>query len=398
MELSETELIIEAGSRSSESHDNVKPPRIGGEDRKDPAGYHSSLKALLVLTEPPLPFGGAASRWYYVLATELIRRGASVKILCCSGGDDRDQEAAELLGRDAEIHFFSPQQRRGLRRLASLVHPLSHLFSSQMQEELYSLDLEGFDIIQFETHFSGWLVDKSIDHAVMNVHSLFAIDHQRSASTLRGRLAALFLLRAERKMLNRFQRLSALTPRLSQRLNEMVPGTPVVVCPMSVDLKLYDFEARPPQSSSAPCIGMIGSFHWGPTQSAGTTLIRSIWPVVKSQLTDATLMLVGRQADEFCSGWDLQEDMEVHTDVPDSLPFFRRLDVMVYLPTVGSGMKVKVIESIALGTPVVTNAEGGEGLPEEILSTICVSDEAAAVERIVWLVRHPEEAWLKPSG
>ena len=142
---------------------------------------------------------------------------------------------------------------------------------------------------------------------------------------------------------------------------------------------------------------MIGSFHWSPTQSACTTLMERIWPRIKRQLSDAKLMLVGRQADAFCARWSRQDDVQVHSDVPDTLPYFRQLDAMVYLPTVGSGMKVKVIESIALGTPVVTNAEGGEGLPEEIRSTICVTDETEAVERIVRLVRHQRrEALLLP--
>ena len=55
--------------------------------------------------------------------------------------------------------------------------------------------------------------------------------------------------------------------------------------------------------------------------------------------------------------------VEIRSDVPDAQPFFRELDVLVYAPAVGSGMKVKVIEAMALGTPVVTNSQGIEGLP-----------------------------------
>ena len=350
------------------------------------------MKALLILTEPPLPFGGAASRWNYVLATELQRRGATLTILCCSGGQDRDAEAAELLGESTTIRFFPAQQRRGIWRLASVLQPVSHLFGAPMHQALYSLALDQFEIIQFETHFAGWLVDRPIDRAVMNVHSLYSIDHQVGEQTFIGRLASVFLLRAERQMLGRFRRLSALTPRLAQRVKEMVPETSVEVCPMSVDLALYDFDGRPPRSPNSVRVGMIGSYHWAPTQSAARALVERIWPRVEGQFNDARLMLIGRQAASFCARWSQDEAIEIHSDVADTQPYFHELDVMVYLPAVGSGMKVKVLESIAMGTPVVTNAEGGEGLPLQITSVICVDDDASAVARILWVLRHPMEA------
>lgn len=352
----------------------------------------ADMDALLVLTEPPLPFGGAASRWNYVLATELRRRGAALTILCCSGGVQRDAEAAELMGRETDIHFFPPQQRRGLRRISSLVRPVSHLFSCAMREKLYSLDLERFDIIQFETHFAGWLVDKPIDNAVLNVHSLYSIDHQNADSSLGGRLASVFLMRAERQMLSRFRRLSALTPRLAQRVREIAPQTSVGICPMSVDLALYDYAGRPRRTPGSACIGMIGSYHWAPTRSAGAALVDRIWLPIKRQFADSRLLLVGRQAAEYCAQWAHLEGVEIFGDVADTQPFFHELDVMVYLPTVGSGMKVKVMESIAMGTPVVTNAEGGEGLPDEIASVVCVENDGMALDRISWLIRHPDEA------
>ena len=42
--------------------------------------------------------------------------------------------------------------------------------------------------------------------------------------------------------------------------------------------------------------------------------------------------------------------------------FFSRVAVMAYAPARGTGMKVKVLESMAYGVPVVTTAEGAEGL------------------------------------
>jgi polysaccharide biosynthesis protein PslH len=36
------------------------------------------MRILLVINSPPLPFGGADARWYYVLLKELVAKGHQV--------------------------------------------------------------------------------------------------------------------------------------------------------------------------------------------------------------------------------------------------------------------------------------------------------------------------------
>jgi glycosyltransferase involved in cell wall biosynthesis len=49
-------------------------------------------------------------------------------------------------------------------------------------------------------------------------------------------------------------------------------------------------------------------------------------------------------------------------EVPSASEFLRRLSVLVYPVTRGSGVKVKVLESVASGVPVVTTPAGAEGI------------------------------------
>jgi len=52
-------------------------------------------------------------------------------------------------------------------------------------------------------------------------------------------------------------------------------------------------------------------------------------------------------------------------DLTHPSEFFSQAAVMVYAPSRGSGMKVKVMESMAYGVPVVTTWEGVEGIDYE---------------------------------
>jgi polysaccharide biosynthesis protein PslH len=87
--------------------------------------------------------------------------------------------------------------------------------------------------------------------------------------------------------------------------------------------------------------------------------------------------MVGRSAKSALARFGDIPDLEIHEDVPDTLPYFQQLDVMVYAPPVGSGMKVKVMEAFALGVPVVTTPDGVEGLPafDRVHSGVCLADD-----------------------
>src|SRR5205085_3334873 len=56
------------------------------------------------------------------------------------------------------------------------------------------------------------------------------------------------------------------------------------------------------------------------------------------------------------------DDAEVLGEVASAPSFMRRLSVLLYPVERGSGMKVKVLEAIACGVPVVTTAAGAEGI------------------------------------
>src|SRR2546430_17406672 len=64
---------------------------------------------------------------------------------------------------------------------------------------------------------------------------------------------------------------------------------------------------------------------------------------------------------------------------------------MLYAPPIGSGMKVKVLEAFALGTPVVTNDQGIEGLDARDGEHCGIAqDDAGLVDRAIELLQHPE--------
>jgi glycosyltransferase involved in cell wall biosynthesis len=85
-------------------------------------------------------------------------------------------------------------------------------------------------------------------------------------------------------------------------------------------------------------------------------------------------------------------NVELHPDVPDTRPHFRSLHALLYAPDhIATGAKVKVLEALLLGTPVVTNSSGAEGLatPDGEGLAIAETDEAL-IHHALAILRDPD--------
>src|SRR5581483_857503 len=77
---------------------------------------------------------------------------------------------------------------------------------------------------------------------------------------------------------------------------------------------------------------------------------------------DATLLVAGWNADRYLGRYFPIRGASLLGPVDHPEDFFSQIAVLLYPPPRGSGMKIKVLEAMAYGVPVVTNAEGAEGL------------------------------------
>jgi glycosyltransferase involved in cell wall biosynthesis len=124
---------------------------------------------------------------------------------------------------------------------------------------------------------------------------------------------------------------------------------------------------------------MIGSMHWTPSRSAAERLITRIWPLVKKRVPRAKLFIAGWNARKHLGKYLPMPDVTLEDGVPHPTDFFSKAAVMVYAPSRGSGMKIKVLESMAYGVPVVTTWEGVEGVDYENGTHCWVAEEDEAI-------------------
>jgi glycosyltransferase involved in cell wall biosynthesis len=87
-----------------------------------------------------------------------------------------------------------------------------------------------------------------------------------------------------------------------------------------------------------------------------------------------------------------------HGEVEDAKEFMQSYGIMVAPLFSGSGIRIKILEAMALGIPVVTTSRGIEGIPAAKLPSVMVSDHPHEYkEYLLKLFKHPEEAGLMPE-
>jgi polysaccharide biosynthesis protein PslH len=353
-----------------------------------------SLDICVLCMDPPLPFGKAAARWYYVLLQGLERRGHRVRAFCA--GSAADVEAAQRLFPN--LRGFAVQARRSLvDKGRTLLRPLSHVFPDRLKQELHRELARGYDILHLEQVWSGWLAPPVRRSTLLHVHYAAARDFafQRSAS-ISERVMRWRTVAAERQLLRGFPFISTLTPELSEWARQVNPRASVFTIPFSLDPALYRFSPKRREPGAPLVVGLIGSFDWVPSYLAGRRLLERLWPAIRRVQPQARLLIAGRSAVKAFGELGAAAGCELVEDVPDIEPYFRRLDVMLYAPQGGSGMKVKTLEAFAWGVPVVCTPDGIEGIParEGIDVEVAVSDQGL-VSRTLSLLSQPGQACLQ---
>jgi polysaccharide biosynthesis protein PslH len=323
------------------------------------------MRIVIVTPAVPHPFGDTAARWFYVLIAELVARGNEVVALAATEESaERVSEAKQWLAQHGEhltLHFHRLQvDSFPLRRkYRNLLRPRSELLQDPAFTGLLKTELaKGYDVLHLEQMSTGWL-GINVPRTLLNVHFFDVIDWAEKKDMGFGDRKALWQAhRATRRLLRGIPHVRLLTPRLKETAESINPNGKYWVVPLALDPALYSLQ--PP--TEEPVIGMIGSMHWEPSRSAAERLITRIWPLVKRGFPEAKLYVAGWNAAKYLHQHSSRHDFTLAENLAHPSEFFSKVSVMVYAPSRGSGMKVKVMESMAYGVPVVTTWEGVEGI------------------------------------
>jgi glycosyltransferase involved in cell wall biosynthesis len=339
----------------------------------------------------PLPDNNGGHQRSLAIARRLAELGDLV--LC--GYDDGTADRAGL--RDLGIDVRAVPWRvtpTGVARGLAATHSLSagRFWSSAMAQAVRSAADEGpLDLLQVEYQQLVPLARHvRAKTSVLDLHNVESALVDSYARARRGVPALLFraeaaaLRRQERKTIGTFDHVVVVSEREQERLT--AEARSVLVCPNGQEPTAI----LPP--SPEPTVAFVATMGWAPNVDAAVWLSREIWPLVTARVPAARLLLVGRdpaQAVRNLAG----PNVEVTGTVPDVAPYLAQSRVVVAPLRAGGGTRLKIMEALDAGRPVVATTVGCEGIEDLVGRGVVVADTPATLaDAIAGLLDAPDRA------
>jgi glycosyltransferase involved in cell wall biosynthesis len=254
------------------------------------------------------------------------------------------------------------------------------------------IQAEKFDVIQYEgtyvAWYNEWLEAEGLIPAgtvgVLRAHNIEYVIWERLASGERNLLKRLYIndiasrmRHFEKKYLQCFDAVAAITQEDIIRLKELGCPEPIALIPAAVEMAA--FQPDPSVLPRPRSVFMIGSLNWLPNLEGLDWLLREVWPAIHAELPGLELHVAGvAPPGHLTSRPKGQDNVFIHGFVESAADFMRQYDLMLVPLLSGGGMRVKIIEGMALGKAILSTAIGAEGIAVRDGYDIVLRDAAAA--------------------
>jgi sugar transferase (PEP-CTERM/EpsH1 system associated) len=228
---------------------------------------------------------------------------------------------------------------------------------------------------------------------VLFQHNVEAMIWQRHYQVQRNALKRAYLKQQwqkmfafEKEMCGRFGAVASVSENDTRTMKQEYGVENVFEVPTGVDVDFF----RPDQKvkPEANTLVFTGSMDWLPNEDAIRYFTEEILPLIKRQIPDVKLTVVGRDPYPGLIELSKRDPAIVVTGrVDDVRPYIDRAAAYVVPLRIGGGTRIKIYEAMAMEKPVISTSIGAEGLPledgKEIILADTASDFADSVIRVL---------------
>jgi glycosyltransferase involved in cell wall biosynthesis len=153
-----------------------------------------------------------------------------------------------------------------------------------------------------------------------------------------------------------------------------ISNLPVHVAPAGISLKHTIIKENNPKF---PSLFFLGALDWAPNQEGILWFTENVWSKLVDTGIDCPLEIAGRN----CPEWLKEKlcatpQLVFHGEVENAYTFMNERALMLVPLFSGSGMRVKIIEGMALGKAIISTTIGAEGIPTTPNENILIADTA----------------------
>jgi polysaccharide biosynthesis protein PslH len=183
--------------------------------------------------------------------------------------------------------------------------------------------------------------------------------------------------RRETEAFNAFDRVAFFSEEDRQHYLGFGGTAEASVVNLGIEVDRYPFLPKAPPGDDGPVvIAFFGAFSWFANADALKYLLEDVWPAIRASHPRVILKIAGRGIPEDLMA-SKDERLEILGRVDSIEDFLRGVDIVLSPIRIGGGIRLKILESLAYGKPVISTTIGLEGLADEVAGLVTKADSPA---------------------
>lgn len=365
------------------------------------------MKVLQLSHKPPYPPKDGGCLAIDNISQGLINAGVEIKILTIETDKhpfEKDRIPNEYLEKTGIKSVFVDTKLNVVDAFSNLVtqdsYNISRFFTPDFDHVLINeLEENEYDIIHLESLFMTPYVSTirmySDARIVLRSHNLEYIIWERLsrqsgnvAKKTYLKLLAKQLKKYEKNILNQVDGIVPISNRDAKDFRKLGALQPIEIIPFGLDIAKYKPDENPHADLT---LFHLGSMDWAPNLEGLDWFLESVWPVLNKKEPESVLYLAGRDMPERFFEMPLN-NVVVVGEVEDAVKFIKSKSLMIVPLLSGGGIRVKIIEGMALGKVIISTSVGAEGINYTHKKDIWIADTAEEFSNAVgYFKNNPEK-------
>lgn len=261
---------------------------------------------------------------------------------------------------------------------------VERFFSKTFERKLTQILLENsFDIIQLEslylTPYLKIIRKHSRAKVILRSHNVEYRLWERLAIETKGLLRKKYfyflsgrLKKYEIKHLNSYDAIAVISPQDGDLFRQMGSTSPIIHVPFGMDYKRFSFS---PENNEPDRFSLfhLGSMDWLPNQEAVNWFLKKVWGSLHENHPDLKLYLAGKNMPSRILNLK-SKNIFVSNEILQPMEFMQSKSIMIVPLFSGGGMRIKIIEGMAMGKVIVSTSIGAEGIVYEDQKNILIAN------------------------
>jgi glycosyltransferase involved in cell wall biosynthesis len=160
----------------------------------------------------------------------------------------------------------------------------------------------------------------------------------------------------------------------------------ISVIPNGVDV---DYFQPVSVETDIPTLLFTGTMTYSPNRDAVHYFVNDVFPIIKEKISTCHLVVAGQSASDIFHEYAEKSDIKLIDSPSDIRPSYKHATIVVVPLRSGSGTRLKILEAMAMGIPVVSTDIGVEGIEAESGIHLFVSSTSVEMaNQVIHLLEH----------